>query len=108
MQKDIIINRKLSNEYYYALWNFTGTHDIPRILTILNDDINVLKIYVILLMTLPGVPMIYYGDEVGLKGGDDPDNRRPFPWNNMNMDIYNHFKEIISIRKNFDDLKRFS
>lgn len=59
-------------------------------------------------MTLPGVPMIYYGDEVGLKSGDDPDNRRPFPWNNMNMDIYNHFKEIISIRKNFDDLKRFS
>ena len=52
--------------------------------------------------------MIYYGDEVGLKGGDDPDNRRPLPWNNMNMDIYNHFKEIISIRKNFDDLKRFS
>lgn len=95
-------------EYYYALWNFTGTHDIPRILTILNDDVNVLKIYVVLLMTLPGVPMIYYGDEVGLKGGDDPDNRRPFPWNNMNMDIYNHFKEIISIRNNFNAFKKGS
>lgn len=95
-------------EYYYALWNFTGTHDIPRILSILDGDINVLKIFVVLLMTLPGVPMIYYGDEVGLKGEGDPDNRRPFPWNNMNMDIYNHFKEFIAIRKNYDAFKKGS
>ena len=31
-------------------------------------------------MTVPGTPTIYYGDEVSLTGGDDPDNRRPFPW----------------------------
>lgn len=95
-------------EYYYALWNFTSTHDIPRILSILDGDINVLKMFVVLLMTLPGVPMIYYGDEVGLKGEGDPDNRRPFPWNNINMDIYNHFKEFIAIRKNFDAFKKGS
>ena len=95
-------------EYYYTLSNFTSTHDIPRILSILNDDINALKMFVVLLMTLPGVPMIYYGDEVGLKGGGDPDNRRPFPWNNMNTDIYNHFKEMISIRKKFDAFKQGS
>ncbi len=95
-------------EYYYALWHFTGTHDIPRILSILDGDVNVLKMFVVLLMTLPGVPMIYYGDEVGLKGEGDPDNRRPFPWNNMNMDIYNHFKEIIAIKKNSDAFKKGS
>ena len=95
-------------DYYYALWNFTGTHDIPRILSILDGDIDVLKMFVVLLMTLPGVPMIYYGDEVGLRGEGDPDNRRPFPWNNMNMDIYNHFKELIAIRQNSDAFKKGS
>ena len=40
-------------EYYYTLSNFTSTHDIPRILSILNDDINALKMFVVLLMTLP-------------------------------------------------------
>ena len=95
-------------EYYYALWNFTGTHDIPRILSILDGDIDVLKMFAVLLMTLPGVPMIYYGDEVGLKGEGDPDNRRPFPWSDMNMDIHNQFRELIAIRQNFDALKRGS
>ena len=95
-------------EYYYSLWNFTGTHDIPRILTIFNDNINYLKIYAVILMTLPGVPMIYYGDEVGLKGDGDPDNRKPFPWNNINNDLYNHFKELISIRLTYDAFKKGS
>lgn len=95
-------------EYYFALWNFTGTHDIPRILNILDDNIDYLKIFAVLLITLPGVPMIYYGDEVGLKGEGDPDNRRPFPWNNMSMEIYNHFREIISIRLKSNAFKKGS
>ncbi len=95
-------------EYYYSLWNITGSHDIPRILTILEDNVNYLKTMVVLLMTLPGVPLIYYGDEVGLKGEGDPDNRRAFPWNNMNMDIYNHFKELISIRSDSNAFKKGS
>lgn len=95
-------------EHYYALWNLTGTHDIPRILTILDENISHLKMFSALLMTLPGVPLIYYGDEVGLKGEGDPDNRRPFPWNDMNMDLYKHFKELISIRLNYDAFKKGS
>ena len=52
--------------------------------------------------------MIYYGDEVGLKGDGDPDNRKPFPWNNINNDLYNHFKELISIRLTYDAFKKGS
>jgi glycosidase len=39
-----------------------------------------------LLMTLPGVPLVYYGDEVGLAGAGDPDNRRPMPWSGLSAD----------------------
>ena len=33
------------------------------------------------LMSIDGVPMVYYGDEIGMTGSDDPDDRRPYPWN---------------------------
>lgn len=48
--------------------NMLGTHDTERILTILEGKIEQLKIAVLLQMTLPGVPLIYYGDEAGVKG----------------------------------------
>lgn len=96
------------SEYYSSLWNFTGTHDVPRLLTILDGDIDALKMCAALIMTSPGVPLIYYGDEAGLSGDGDPENRKPFPWTSMNMDIYNHFKELISIRSDSDALKKGS
>ena len=96
------------SEYYSSLWNFTGTHDVPRLLTLLDGDIDALKMCAALIMTSPGVPMIYYGDEAGLSGDGDPENRKPFPWTSMNMDIYNHFRELISIRSDSEALKKGS
>ena len=51
-----------------------------------------LKIAVLLQMTLPGVPLIYYGDEAWLKGGKDPDNRKPYPWGKENIEVINIYK----------------
>jgi glycosidase len=57
-----------------------GGHDTPRIRTLCQGDVGRTIIAMTLQMTLPGAPMIYYGDEVGMLGDNDPDCRRPMPW----------------------------
>ena len=54
----------------------------------------------LLLFVLPGVPCIYYGDEVGVEGGMDPDNRRNYPWGHENKDIQSFVTQLIKLRKN--------
>lgn len=101
--------------------NLIGTHDTMRILTALvgeaseghtNDQlavmrlntqeraeaIRLLKIAYTILVTLPGVPMIYYGDEVGMEGYSDPFNRRPFPWSQMDEGILSFYRKMGEIR----------
>lgn len=46
-----------------------------------------------------GIPTIYYGDEAGVVGWTDPDNRRTFPWGNENKELIDFYKQIIKIRK---------
>jgi len=48
---------------------------------------------------LPGVPSVYYGDEVGLQGFEDPINRRPFPWDGIDKEILDHYKMLGTLRK---------
>jgi alpha-glucosidase len=60
--------------------NLLSSHDIPRFLTRLGGDVEALIAAHHALFGYVGVPCVYYGDEVGLEGGADPDNRRPFPW----------------------------
>ena len=60
--------------------NLLGSHDTPRLLTLCNGDVDRAILAVAFLLTYVGAPMIYYGDEVGLTGGNDPDCRRAMPW----------------------------
>ena len=60
--------------------NLIGSHDAPRALTVLGGDGAALRMATLLQCTLPGAPSIYYGDEIGLTGGNDPANRGSFPW----------------------------
>ena len=104
-----------------CLMNIIGTHDTERILTVLGSSIipyskeemsvsrlseeelkqgiKLLKIAVLLQMTLPGIPCIYYGDEAGLQGWKDPFNRRCYPWGNENRDILDYYMSITSFRR---------
>jgi cyclomaltodextrinase / maltogenic alpha-amylase / neopullulanase len=60
--------------------NLLGSHDAPRALTVLGGDTAALRMATLLQCMLPGAPCIYYGDEIGLTGGNDPACRGAFPW----------------------------
>ena len=60
--------------------NLLDSHDTPRALSLLGGDREGMELATLLQATLPGAPCIYYGDEVGVQGGIDPDSRRAFPW----------------------------
>jgi cyclomaltodextrinase / maltogenic alpha-amylase / neopullulanase len=66
--------------------NLLGSHDTPRPLTVLGGDRAAMRMATLLQCTLPGAPSIYYGDEVGLMGGNDPANRAGFPWDEGRWD----------------------
>jgi neopullulanase len=59
--------------------NLLGSHDTPRVRTLCGGDLDSVRLAVLLQMTLPGAPCIYYGDEIGMEGGMDPLCRGPFP-----------------------------
>lgn len=61
------------------LVTFIGNHDTTRFLTDAGDSVPKLKLAMGLLVTLRGMPLIYSGDEIGMDGGKDPDNRHDFP-----------------------------
>ena len=66
-----------------------------------NENINkgVFREAVVFQMTWPGAPTIYYGDEAGLCGWTDPDNRRTYPWGREDMELIRFHKDIIKIHK---------
>ncbi|MBI4606693.1 MAG: cyclomaltodextrinase N-terminal domain-containing protein [Planctomycetes bacterium] len=61
------------------LVTFLGLHDVPRFLNEKGASAARLQLAFTFLMTARGIPLVYYGDEIGLRGGGDPDNRRDFP-----------------------------
>jgi cyclomaltodextrinase / maltogenic alpha-amylase / neopullulanase len=62
-----------------AQMNIMSSHDTPRLHSVLLEDKRA-ALALAMLYALPGTPTVYYGDEVGLPGGHDPDNRRGMPW----------------------------
>ena len=67
-------------EVNQAQLNLLDSHDVPRALHMLQGDVAALKLALVLLFVLPGVPCVYYGTEVGLSGGAEPACREAFPW----------------------------
>lgn len=101
----------------YPLENFMGnlnllsSHDVERILTIvqsINQDhcFQLLEQLVFLQFCFPGVPCIYYGDEAGVEGGKDPDNRRTYPWGRENKQILDLYHRACQMRATHDILKQ--
>ncbi len=94
--------------YVIALQQFNqiGSHDITRPLRVTDGDRDLVKTGTALLMAFPGTPCVYYGDEIGLDGGKDPDNRRCMPWDERewDKDMRAFHQKLISIRRQSDAL----
>jgi neopullulanase len=69
-----------------AQLNLLDSHDSPRVLSVLGGDREAMELATLLQASLPGAPCVYYGGEIGLEGGIDPDSRRSFPWDETRWD----------------------
>ena len=94
-------------EAIHAMLNLVGSHDVERIMTGCGGDWNKVYLLYALLMTLPGIPMIYYGDEIGLPGGNDPNCRRCMIWdqNGWNSALFNRIRSLTDLRSNHSALQ---
>lgn len=115
---------------FYNLMNIIGTHDTPRALTVLGTDDTAwaqsreyranlqlseeqlirararMKIAATIQFTMPGSPTIYYGDEAGLQGFEDPFNRRTYPWGDEDADMLDFYRNLCALRDNSPILKQ--
>jgi len=84
-----------------AQLNLLDSHDTPRLLTELGADTALLQLAMTLLFSWPGVPCLYYGDEIGLEGGPDPDCRRCFDWHpsRRTMPLWRHVQTLARLRR---------
>jgi len=88
--------------------NLLSSHDMPRFLTLAQGDKPALRLATLFQMTFPGAPCIYYGDEIGMEGGHDPDSRRAFPWDETrwDRDMLALFRRAIALRHDHPVLRR--
>ena len=103
-----------------SMMNLLGNHDTARLMTVLGDNgeingkddkatavvnnreqaVKLVKLAAALQYTLPGVPCVYYGDEVGMEGFEDPFNRKCYPWGNTDKDLLKWYKKLGAVRTN--------
>jgi glycosidase len=92
----------------YAMYVPLGSHDTERVMTVLGGDVHKVMLAMLLQFAYPGSPGIYYGDEVGIEGGKDPDCRRTFPWEAelWKAELHDWVKKLVSLRKHSPALRR--
>ncbi|MCR4405783.1 MAG: glycoside hydrolase family 13 protein [Anaerolineae bacterium] len=88
--------------------NLLSSHDTPRILTVCGGDINRAILALVFQFTYMGAPMIYYGDEVGMEGDNDPLCRGTMIWDeyNCNRQLNEIYRRLIQIRRQHPALRR--
>ena len=118
-----VLRENYPRDAFYSELNMLGSHDRVRLLTILGNTpkpdtlgeqqkaefrldkdhrslaVSRLWLAALLQMTMPGVPSIYYGDEAGCEGYADPYNRGTFPWDNIDKNCHDIYRNAIGLRK---------
>jgi alpha-glucosidase len=82
-------------------YNLIGSHDTPRAFALLGGDRGLLRLVVALLFTYPGIPSVYYGDEIGLGGGQGLYSRQCMSWDQStwDLDLQAYYKALIHLRR---------
>ena len=90
------------------LWNLMGSHDTARLLHLCGGDRQRHRLAAAIGLLSPGMPMIYYGDEVGMTGDRDPDCRRGMLWDRSRWDeaTWAHYRRLLKLRKKYPALTR--
>lgn len=103
-----------------CMMNVLGNHDTARLLTVLGDNgvigskddkavasvknreeaVKLVRLASALQYTLPGIPCVYYGDEAGMEGFEDPFNRKCYPWGSADKDLIKWYKKLGAVRAN--------
>lgn len=122
------LRERYPEEAFYAMMNLVGSHDTSRILSYLDgigddrtdktvdgafptyektSDLAKQRQYLVafLQFTYAGAPTIYYGDEIGMTGADDPDDRRGFTWGNGNEELVTWYAKMAKIRELYPTLR---
>lgn len=121
------ISQMFARDWLYpkpgALVTFIGVHDMPRFMSEPGASVEGLKLAQTLIMTSRGTPLLYYGDELAMQGGPDPDNRRDFPGgfpgdaknsftaqgrSSQENDVWNHLAKLGELRRALEPLRRGS
>lgn len=91
------------SEVYPLLWNLIDSHDTARFMHICGEQKEKFKLAAAIQLLSVGMPMIFYGDEYGMTGGNDPDCRRGMLWKEayQDLEIYEWYKQLIHLRKKF-------
>ena len=92
---------RLNKNCYPLMWNLIDSHDTARFLHLCNDNKKKQHLAAAFQLLLPGMPMIYYGDEYAMPGANDPDCRRGMYWDEEYQDkeMYEWYKRLIQVRK---------
>ncbi len=121
-EKLMAVQEDYPDEAFHALMNLMGSHDTPRAIYVLGGGTDTyeraefdpnydhelgvqrLKLAAVLQMGYPGAPTIYSGDEAGVTGSKDPDDRRTYPWGDENADLVKHYQAAGAVRTENADL----
>ncbi len=89
-------------------FNLLDSHDTVRFINVCNSNMDMLKLASAFQLLYPGAASVYYGTEIGLKGDKDPDNRRPFIWDesSWNLQLLEHYKKFITLRKTYPQFQK--
>ena len=82
------------------------THDVSRFLSLCGGDLKRYRLAVLFQLCFPGVPSIFYGDELGVSGVLEEDYRRPMPWGAGDAELFEFFKKAIALRRSQPALQR--
>ena len=93
---------RLNKKCYPLMWNLIDSHDTARFLHLCHDNKKKQHLAAAFQLLLPGMPMVYYGDEYAMPGANDPDCRRGMYWDEEYQDkeMFEWYKQLLKVRKN--------